>query len=575
MADETETADMRGKAIRVHLGVEGQSVRDHTAGSGVASEETTPVPADQSEAYSDGDWHDTEGSLSDAYPPSPIESVDGDGSEMEVRVEALEDNEDGISEPEVVAESPQPSERRSERTEGSERSEIPDVQVADVDAVSDYEINQAHELPADDVSRDEEIDQVSEDPMDSDPVNEINESNGHDSHPSTPVMPARPESNAKHPGLTVPDPVESVEAQAEASHAEETPVAPAPQQDSEPSPEEPIEESPDEPEDEHAEEGYTSASHSYHPSDSEGYSDGEEALQAELASKEDEHGKLASQLQLMQQEMEALRKMLEQNQQELATSSQELEKARAELNDLRKQQNESAAKTQAERDAFRQVEKLMKEKKSLREQLEKMQDQMQRMESLQQQLERRLQATERERDAVKQRLQVESWKPHRIEEAEAARRRTGGEFRVLEKQIEKRIPRPPREKQGAHPKDVWRFQPRQRGALVLRVRPGLDSPRSNQKSYPGDSFVVSEQRKGPSDLVFLKLADGRGWAFNRSPDVGTLCVPRPARKDRLAPYRLPEGVRLPGKLRQDQAIRSRPRLPAIPKPVRDSRAPWH
>ena len=31
---------------------------------------------------------------------------------------------------------------------------------------------------------------------------------------------------------------------------------------------------------------------------------------------------------------------------------------------------------------------------------------------------------------------------------------------------------------------------------------------------------------------------------------------RPARKDRLAPYRLPEGVRLPGKLRQDQAIGS-------------------
>ena len=120
--------------------------------------------------------------------------------------------------------------------------------------------------------------------------------------------------------------METVEAQAEASHAEETPaVAPmAPQRDSEPSePEDPIEESPDEPEDEHGEEGYTSASHSYHPSDSEGYSDGEEALQAELASKEDEHDKLASQLQLMQQEMEALRKMLEQNQQELATSSQE------------------------------------------------------------------------------------------------------------------------------------------------------------------------------------------------------------------------------------------------------------
>ena len=34
-------------------------------------------------------------------------------------------------------------------------------------------------------------------------------------------------------------------------------------------------------------------------------------------------------------------------------------------------------------------------------------------ESLQQQLERRLHATEKERDAVKQRLQNESWKPHR------------------------------------------------------------------------------------------------------------------------------------------------------------------
>ena len=33
MADETETADMRGKAIRVHLGVEGQSVRVGLRGS--------------------------------------------------------------------------------------------------------------------------------------------------------------------------------------------------------------------------------------------------------------------------------------------------------------------------------------------------------------------------------------------------------------------------------------------------------------------------------------------------------------------------------------------------------------
>ena len=45
----------------------------------------------------------------------------------------------------------------------------------------------------------------------------------------------------------------------------------------------------------------------------------------------------------------------------------------------------------------------------------------------------------------------------------------------------------------------------------MRLRPGIDSPRSGQKLFPGDSFVVSEQRKGPADLVFLKLANGRGW----------------------------------------------------------------
>ena len=556
MADES--AEMRGKAIRVHLGVEGQSVRDHTAGSGVASEETTPVPAAESEAYSDGDWHESEGSLSEngeRGPPSPIESVDGDALEVEVTVGAALAVHADISVAEVVTVSSEAS--NHENHEGNENDdgkvgESPED--LEVDTVSDHDVPAERVEP---VEVEPEVErQISEEEV------EVNEAEV--DSPPTPVI--RPEPG-KHPGLDpVQDPSEVVVSEPEMSHDEhDLPVVQADGPEDEPSepeedPESPLAQT-------HG--GYTSASHSYHSD-----SDDEEALQAELAVKEGEHDKLASQLQMMQQEMEALRRMLEQNQQELANSSKELEKARAELDDLRKQQNESAASSQAERDAFRQVDKLMKEKRSLREQLEKMQDQMQRMESLQQQLERRLQATEKERDAVKQRLQNESWKPHRIEEAEVARRRTGGEFRVLDKHIEKPARRPHREKPGA-PKDVWRFQPRQRGALVLRVRPGLDSPRSNQKLFPGDSFVVSEQRKGPSDLVFLKLADGRGWAFNRSPDVGTLCVPRPTRKDRLAPYRLPEGVRLPGKIRQDQAIRSRPRLPAISKPVRDSRAPWH
>lgn len=198
---------------------------------------------------------------------------------------------------------------------------------------------------------------------------------------------------------------------------------------------------------------------------------------------------------------------------------------------------------------------------------------------------------------------------------------------------------------------------------------GLDSPRSNQKLFPGDSFVVSEQRKGakrhsswkqrwsfslpkitnedhevryevhkvhgineciqdddevrwlvtlfyqvlliwsfwswpmavdgPNPSVFRKVdfwvSQTKTLVFRfvsealglqqKSRCGNTLCaamslkmwmchlvipgrclgipgdplVPprRPARKDRLAPYRLPEGVRLPGKIRQDQAMGSR------------------
>ena len=39
---------------------------------------------------------------------------------------------------------------------------------------------------------------------------------------------------------------------------------------------------------------------------------------------------------------------------------------------------------------------------------------------------------------------------------------------------------------------------------------GLDSPRSNQKLFPGDSFVVSEQRKGAKSHSSWK----QRWSFS-------------------------------------------------------------
>ena len=180
----------------------------------------------------------------------------------------------------------------------------------EVDTVSDHDVPAERVEP---VEVEPEVErQISEEEV------EVNEAEV--DSPSTPVI--RPEPG-KHPGLDpVQDPSEVVVSEPEEiGHNEhDLPVVQADGPEDEPS--EP-EEDPESPLAQ-TDGGYTSASHSYHSD-----SDDEEALQAELAVKEGEHDKLASQLQMMQQEMEALRRMLEQNQQELANSSKETEDERA------------------------------------------------------------------------------------------------------------------------------------------------------------------------------------------------------------------------------------------------------
>ena len=173
----------------------------------------------------------------------------------------------------------------------------------EVDTVSDHDVPEARVEPVEPVEPEVER-QISEEEVD------VNES--HVDSPPAPVI--RPEPGGqKHPGLDpVQDPTNELEEPEEISHDEHEVVEAEPENElSEPEedPESPLAQT---------DGGYTSASHSYHSD-----SDDEEALQAELAGKEEEHDKLASQLQMMQQEMEALRRMLEQNQQELANSSKE------------------------------------------------------------------------------------------------------------------------------------------------------------------------------------------------------------------------------------------------------------
>jgi len=644
MAEEPpDSARLRpSKAIRVNLTQDGQnqsSVRQHTAGSGVHSEDsvdrsTTPVNDAASEAYSEdtppsavseaGETEEEQGEVA-PIQGGEVEDRLGTPSEVDEAVDPVEEqprsvHSDSNSEierppdavevasateeaPEEMAEVAsagsediQPTDLEEEevaRTEGASEQPVEEESSAHIDilvtAVTGATAVASGTAAASPAGRQEPTATPAQEKVEKAPVpqpySDTNESDGFapSVHPQ-PTKPQQPEidevrSDPETDGDLYYD-EDHFESSATQSVAKSLRTESRSMRVDSPS----------------QDEAYTSAYHSDR-SDSEGSEEEEEepdsaeteALKTELAAKEDEQDKLSEQMLAMQREMEALRKLLQEQQQELASSSQELQRARAELDALRQEQEDSAKASKAEKEAFRQVEKLMKERKSLKEQLEKLQEQMAKMESLQEKLQQRLRATELERDAIRQRLQAEAQlkKPHRIDEAESARLRTGGEFRPYEHKPTGPAAKPRRRREGAKQRrgmarggtgDVWCFQPRSKAALAIRVLPSLDAPRTGQKILPGDAFKVSEQYKGPSrDMLFLKLADGRGWAFNRSPDVGTLCVPRPAGKDPLAPYRLPEGNRMPGKIRQDHVTThlARPRLPMIPKPVRDNRVPWH
>lgn len=72
---------------------------------------------------------------------------------------------------------------------------------------------------------------------------------------------------------------------------------------------------------------------------------------------------------------------------------------------------------------------------------------------------------------------------------------------------------------------MWRYDPPEERNLDLRSAAEIDGSRREEALNPGEVFEVSEEIKGTEGVLFLRLADGRGWAFDRKPGVGTLCVP--------------------------------------------------
>lgn len=67
--------------------------------------------------------------------------------------------------------------------------------------------------------------------------------------------------------------------------------------------------------------------------------------------------------------------------------------------------------------------------------------------------------------------------------------------------------------------------------MDLRKEPFVNGKRVPKHLNPGEEFLVEREQKGAEGITYLKLADGRGWAFDWKPGVGKMCERRYAAEE--------------------------------------------
>jgi len=70
---------------------------------------------------------------------------------------------------------------------------------------------------------------------------------------------------------------------------------------------------------------------------------------------------------------------------------------------------------------------------------------------------------------------------------------------------------------------MWRFDAGDGAHFNIRTAPQVDAPLAGRIMKPGELFEVSREWAGAGGVLFLQLADGRGWLFESKPGVGTMC----------------------------------------------------
>lgn len=104
----------------------------------------------------------------------------------------------------------------------------------------------------------------------------------------------------------------------------------------------------------------------------------------------------------------------------------------------------------------------------------------------------------------------------------------------------------------------------------------VDGPRSGDLLHPGEVFRVSEEHPDPagSGAILLRLADGRGWLFDRKPGVGTMCSPLELERPVAADYPLlSAGTLAPDVVPYGSPLRAPP-LNTIPCGIGRGPGPW-
>lgn len=74
---------------------------------------------------------------------------------------------------------------------------------------------------------------------------------------------------------------------------------------------------------------------------------------------------------------------------------------------------------------------------------------------------------------------------------------------------------------------AWLYSPEVNALLDIRSTPEVNGPRTHVVMQPGEVFMVSEELEGKDGVLYLKLADGRGWVFDKKPGAGMMCVRHP------------------------------------------------